>query len=310
MNKAGCCVLASVLALAGCGGADERATACLAPDNAMIFIEGGSFSMGSDKGYPDERPVREATTGSFYIDAHEVTNDQFTAFVDATGYRTVAERTPDLAGFENVPPEMALPGSAVFRPPDGKAPASFLDWWRYAPGASWRAPEGPGSDINARGAHPVVHIAFEDAQAYAQWAGRRLPTETEWEYAARALSGEDSDISDPGETGRANTWQGVFPYQNAERDGYAGAAPVKCFPPNERGLYDMIGNVWEWTEDAYRPAPGAPAQQGYGVIKGGSYLCAASYCARYRPAARHAQDTGLGTNHIGFRTVKDADPRD
>lgn len=304
MNKPACCALASLLTLAGCGGEDEREAACLPPDNAMVFINGGSFPMGSDTGYPDERPVRQATVGSFYIDAHEVTNDQFAAFVDATGYRTVAERTPDLEQFDNIPPEMKKPGSAVFRPPESGAPASFLDWWIYAPGAYWRAPEGPGSDIDGRSAYPVVHIAFEDAQAYAQWAGRRLPSEAEWEYAARTLSGEET--GNPGEAGRANTWQGIFPYQNTERDGYAGAAPVKCFAPNERGLYDMIGNVWEWTEDAYRPAPGARAQQGYGVIKGGSYLCAASYCARYRPAARHAQDAALGTNHIGFRTVKDA----
>lgn len=263
--------------------------------------------MGSTEHYPEEAPIGEIFVEPFDIDAREVTNAQFARFVADTNYVTSAERATALGFPEN--------GSAVFS----------SSRWAFVSGADWRHPDGPGGTIDGRDNDPVVQVSLEDARAYADWAGRSLPTEAQWEFAARGgLEGAEfawGDALTPGGAFMANTWQGVFPVSDSGSDGYAGRAPVGCYPPNRYGLYDMIGNVWEWTTNPYYPAqrfdpvvtdlmdrapdgfdprqPGVPV----GVIKGGSFLCAANYCRRYRPAARHAQDTGLGTNHIGFRTV-------
>lgn len=291
----------------------------------MVWIPGGSFAMGTDKAYRDEGPVRQVRVDGFWIDPHEVTNAQFARFVAETGYRTVAERPPE--PIPGAPPEMLKPGSAVFVQPENVVSGNIRQWWQYVPGADWRHPGGPDSSIEGREHHPVVHIALADAQAYAKWAGRELPTEAQWEFAARGGAVSKFPWGDhlaPEGKHMANTWTGVFPTQNTNSDGYILAAPVQCFPPNGYGLYDMIGNVWEWTADWYAPGhetsdtdnpKGPPQKASYDrrnpgfpvkVIKGGSYLCAPNYCMRYRPAARHAQDTGLGTNHIGFRTVSNA----
>ena len=325
------------LALAGHAQAAEppaAGAACKTPaaksakgagPNGMVWIPGGSFTMGTDQGYRDEKPVRQVKVDGFWIDPHEVTNAQFSQFVEDTGYKTVAEKPPE--PIPNAPPELMKPGSAVFKQPGAVASADITQWWHYVPGANWRQPEGPGSSIQGRENHPVVHIAHEDALAYAKWAGRSLPTEAQWEFAARA--GAEStfpwgDSLAPEGKHMANTWTGTFPTKNSKADGYVFSAPVGCFPANANGLYDMIGNVWEWTADWYAPGhdaratdnpAGPPKEKSHDrrnpgfpvkVIKGGSYLCAPNYCMRYRPAARHAQDTGLGTNHIGFRTVLNA----
>ncbi len=291
----------------------------------MQWIEGGSFQMGTDAAYREESPVRTVSLDGYWIDRHETTNRKFTQFISETNYITVAERVPNAADIPGAPPEMLLPGSAMFRQPAGLLSTEMMQWWIYQPGANWRHPEGPGSSIDNRMEYPVVHIAFEDAQAYAAWVGKDLPTEAQWEFAARSkLDGSTyawGEVRLPEGKHLANTWQGLFPLQNTEDDGYAAASPVGCFPPNAYGLHDMIGNVWEWTADRYAPrhtaaqtenpiGPSeeqsyAPNQPGFPVrvIKGGSFLCAPNYCMRYRPAARQAQDTGLGSDHIGFRTV-------
>jgi len=288
----------------------------------MVWVPGGSFAMGTEKAYRDERPVRQVTVDGFWIDTHEVTNAQFARFVEETGYRTVAEKPPE--PIPGAPAEMLKPGSAVFVQPGNVVSGDIRQWWKYLPGANWRHPEGPGSSIEGREHYPVVQIALADAQAYAKWAGRELPTEAQWEFAARGGAASKfpwgEELAPEGKQ-MANTWTGTFPIENSKADGYVLTAPVQCFPPNGYGLYDMIGNVWEWTADWYAPGhdagntdnPKGPAQEAshdrrnpgfpVKVIKGGSYLCAPNYCMRYRPAARHAQDTGLGTNHIGFRTV-------
>jgi formylglycine-generating enzyme len=273
---------------------DGAATAapCIdaAPD-MRIAIPAGRFVMSENPRYPEEGPARDIAVPGFAMDAHEVTNVEFAAFVGATGYVTLAEQDPPpLAG---APPEMLLPGSAVFQVPTADDP----NWWRWVVGAQWRQPEGPGSTIEGREDYPVVQIAYDDALAYAEWAGGALPSESQWEYAARA--GEPVVDTPLGSEGAptANYYQGVFPQRDLGEDGYEGRAPVGCFPANGFGLYDMIGNVWEWTAEADPRAPGSA------VIKGGSFLCAANYCARYRPSARQFQERGLGTNHIGFRLV-------
>ncbi|RMF11363.1 MAG: formylglycine-generating enzyme family protein [Alphaproteobacteria bacterium] len=297
--------------------------ACLSSIGAQVDIKGGTYTMGAAGRYPDEGPSVEVRVEDFSIDVHEVTNAQFRRFVEDTGYMTVAEREPDPAHYPGVPPEMLVPGSVVFVPPtDGSRGFKPLSWWRFVPGANWRHPRGPGSDIKGKDHLPVVHVAYEDALAYAKWAGRALPTEAQWEYAARGgLNGKTYSWGDertPDDKMMANTWQGIFPVHNSGEDGFRGVAPVGCFSANGYGLYDMIGNVWEWTASPYYPShapsgkvpdegydprqPGVPVR----VIKGGSFLCAPNYCMRYRPAARHAQETGLGTDHIGFRTVSAA----
>ncbi len=292
------------LAAAGCGGKPEpssqvRRASCLAPAAGMrASLNGGRFLMGSEDFYAEEGPIRPADVAAFDIDAHEVTNRQFKAFVDATGYVTVAERAPDPVLHPDIPKSELVPGSAVFVLTVGERNGGF---WRFEKGASWRAPKGPGSTIDAMMEHPAVHVAYEDALAYARWAGGDLPTEAEWEFAARGgLDGAPyewgEEKPDDAPSPRANTWQGIFPVINSAADGYAGAAPVGCFPPNGYGLYDMTGNVWEWVKDS------AP-DRNQGLIKGGSYLCAENYCQRYRPAARHPQELDFSTNHIGFRVV-------
>ena len=295
----------------------STAKACpnFAPD-AQVYVPAGSFSMG-DTAFPSEGPIRPERAGGFWMDVHEVTNAQFARFVAETGYITVAERKPDARLYPNLPPGLLVPGSSVFKLRDRKrAMAGDVSaWWSFVPGAYWRAPEGPGSSIQGRDAFPAIHVVLEDAQAYARWAGRRLPTEIEWEWAARGA--DPTTLISHDQPSEANTWQGVFPLKDMMLDGYAGLSPVGCFKPNKLGLVDMIGNVWEWTSDPYHETrrshfkPGDkgedPMQPGIavGTIKGGSFLCAANYCMRYRPGARHGQDLGLGASHVGFRTVGD-----
>lgn len=282
----------------------------------MRHVPGGRFWMGADDFYPEERPVREAQVGAFWMDEHPVTNAEFAAFVDATGYETVAERMPSAADFPDAAPHLLVPGSLVFQQPRGPVDLrAYWLWWRYVPGADWRHPEGPDSSSDERRDHPVVHVALQDVRAFAAWAGKSLPTEAEWEFAAR--SGLDrapyawgAELA-PGGRHLANTWQGSFPWLNTGADGYERTSPVGSFPANGYGLVDLIGNVWEWTADPFDGAPasaqpccgGAAPAPGMVVIKGGSFLCAPDYCARYRPAARSPQDPGTSACHVGFRCV-------
>jgi len=297
----GAALLPLLLLLASCGEQEPgRAATCTAgPAGQMVWVPGGSFTMGDDPRYPEEGPPRVIAVKGFWIAAHEVTNGEFAGFVAATGYTTIAERGPPL--LPGAPPEMLVPGSAVFNTPSPENPA----WWRWVPGAQWRHPSGPRESIAGRDRDPVVQIAWRDAQAYAQWAGKQLPSEAQWEYAARAGAPTVPEPVDASGAPQANYYQGVFPSRNLGTDGYIGRAPVGCFPANALGLHDMIGNVWEWTSS---PGTRADAGEPVNVIKGGSYLCAANYCARYRPAARQFQERGLGTDHIGFRLVDNAKP--
>jgi formylglycine-generating enzyme len=302
------------------------------PSPGMVWVPAGTFQMGSDDHYPEEAPVHLVTVDGFWMDAHAVTNAEFARFVKKTRYVTVAEREPDPAEYPEAAPELLVAASVVFRQPT--RPVSLdnpYNWWTYVPGAHWRQPQGPGSSVKRRPEHPVVHVAWEDVAAYARWAGKALPTEAEWEYAARG--GLDAATYAWGEEftpeGRwmANTWQGEFPLHNTGDDGHTGTAPVGSYPPNCYGLLDMTGNVWEWTSDwyaAHQPAAHVccgienprggkregshdPALSGVKiprkVMKGGSHLCAPNYCRRYRPAARMAQPIDTSTSHLGFRCV-------
>jgi formylglycine-generating enzyme required for sulfatase activity len=290
----------------------------------MARLPAGTYSMGSNRHRPEERYTHVVRLESFWIDRHEITNAQFSRFVAATGHATAAERGGDPKRHANIPKELLAPGSIAFiMPTDVKRGGKLTQWFHYVADANWRHPEGPGSSIEGRENHPVVHVSYEDALAYARWLGRSLPTEAQWEYAARGgREGEDDwgSAFDPDGKPIANTWQGIFPVVNTAEDGYVGTAPVGCFRPNDYGLYDMIGNVWEWTSGWYRhghalqPAvePQGPSLAEIGllpgqlpskVIKGGSFLCASNYCARYRPAARQPQEVDLGASHLGFRTV-------
>jgi formylglycine-generating enzyme required for sulfatase activity len=291
--------------------------------------------MGSNEHYPEESPVHEVIVSGFEIDQTPVTNEAFARFVAATGYVTLAEREPRAEDYPHALPEMLKAGSLVFEAPHSlQDPSDWSQWWRYAFGACWRSPGGAGSSIDGMGDHPVVHIAHEDAVAFAGWAGKELPTEAEWEFAARGgLDGAEfawgGELT-PGGRHMANTWQGQFPCENLLEDGFASTSPVAAFPPNGFGLFDMIGNVWEWTNDfwslrhpanAAKPCcvptnprggcrqdsfdstePGMPIARM--VLKGGSHLCAPSYCRRYRPAARHPEAVDTSTSHIGFRCVR------
>ncbi|WP_040849253.1 formylglycine-generating enzyme family protein [Thiofilum flexile] len=285
----------------------------------MTWISGGTFLMGADNFYPEEAPAHEVSVTGFWIDTHAVTNADFKRFVQATGYQTLAERGLDPALLPHAHPDLLAAGSLVFQMTRGPVDLSDIrQWWRFVVGACWKHPEGAGSTIQGRMKHPVVHIAYADALAYAHWAGKSLATEAQWEFAARGgLVGAAYAWGDelvPDGKHMANTWQGEFPWQNLALDGYAGTAPVGSYPPNGYGLYDMIGNVWEWTQDDYHsyeqphkkpcctPAIGVSPQRGK-VLKGGSFLCAPSYCQRYRPAARSEQSPESATNHIGFRCV-------
>jgi formylglycine-generating enzyme len=295
----------------------------------QVPIEGGEFTMGSVDFYPEERPFRRVRVASFAIDRYPVTNAEFARFVDETDYITVAERPIDPAQYPGAIEELCVPGSMVFRPTSGPVDLNdWSQWWAWTPGAMWRRPLGPQSSLDALDEHPVVHVAFEDAQAYADWAGKALPTETEWEYAARGGLEKKhftwGDEMTPGGKIMANTWQGEFPWQNLELDGYARTSPVGSFPPNGYGLYDMAGNVWEWTTDWYIAQPGTvrvkpccgggsmeesydPNQPQFRiprkVVKGGSHLCAPNYCLRFRPAARSPQMIDTSMSHLGFRCV-------
>lgn len=281
----------------------------------MITIPAGSFQQGSTDFYPDEGPVRETFVESFEIDETAVSNAEFARFIAATGYRTVAERELPVEQFPQLSSEQRAPGSLVFTPTKGPVDLSdWRQWWQWVPDAQWRAPFGPGS--TAKDDHPVVQVAHEDAQAYAAWHGKRLPTEAEWEYAARgglvgAAYAWGDEPQDPQHL-LANTWQGKFPYLNTGANGWVGTSPVGSFAPNGYGLYDMIGNVWEWTSSSYTPeaasscscTPSAPVAGTDLTLKGGSHLCAPEYCLRYRPAARSAQSPDSATTHIGFRCVR------
>jgi formylglycine-generating enzyme len=284
----------------------------------MVELPGGTFRMGAERFYPEERPVREASVGPFAIDRHPVTVAEFRRFVKATRHVTWAEQAPRPEDYPETEPSALVPGSLVFRATTGPVDLSdFRNWWCWTPGADWRHPEGPGSNVGGRELHPVTHVAYSDAQAYAAWAGKSLPTEVEWEYAARG--GLDGAIYTWGDEfapkGRmmANTWQGEFPWQNLCTDGFEGTSPVERFPANAYGLYDMAGNVWEWTVDDFVQETGrpccAPRRDGGAerfsrkVLKGGSHLCAPNYCLRYRPAARQSESIDTSTCHIGFRCV-------
>jgi formylglycine-generating enzyme required for sulfatase activity len=322
-------LLVTALAALTTGTARTKPAAPSPPPEAgpegMAWVPGGSSWMG-DHDFPDARPVHAVVVDGFWMDATEVTNAQFARFVKDTGYVTVAERSPDPKEFPGVPPSDLKPGSIVFTPP--ASPVALDDasqWWRYVAGADWRHPEGPGSDINGKDNHPVVHVGWDDAVAYAKWAGKRLPTEAEWEFAARggldhqkyAWGAEQK----PGGKWPANVWQGRFPGENTVEDGFPRAAPVGLFPPNAYGLHDLAGNVWEWCADWYRPdyyftspkqnPPGPPdsldpAEPGVPkrVQRGGSFLCSDSYCVRYRPGARGKGEVSSGASHLGFRCVR------
>lgn len=302
------------------------------PFAGMVWIPGGTFLMGSNDHYPEEAPVHPVRVDGFWMDQTPVTNAQFRRFVEETGYVTVAERVPNAADYPGAKPELLVPASSVFKKPRHPVDLNnHYNWWYLIPGAQWRYPQGPQSSLKGRDQHPVVHVAWEDVAAYARWAGKELPTEAEWEFAARGgLDGAEyawGDEFTPGGKLMANTWQGEFPYRNLLSDGYEGTSPVGVFPANGYGLYDMIGNVWEYTSDWYQerhavtraccvphnPRGGNretsydPHQPGVRiprvVLKGGSHLCAPNYCRRYRPAARMAHAVDTSTSHVGFRCI-------
>ena len=283
----------------------------------MVELPRGPFRMGSDRFYPEEAPVREVAVDPFWIDRHPVTVAEFRRFVKDTGFVTNAEHAPAAEDYPDADAEQLVPGSLVFRKTDGPVSlADFRNWWSWVPGADWRHPEGPKSNVGGREHHPVTHVTHADATAYADWAGKSLPTEAEWEYAARGgLDGATYPWGDefaPKGRMMANTWQGEFPWQNLALDRYEGTSPVGTYPPNGYGLYDTAGNVWEWTDDWFEaphnggPCCAPPADDERfprRVIKGGSHLCAPNYCLRYRPAARQGEAIDTSTSHIGFRCV-------
>ena len=307
----------------------------------MVWIPGGEFSMGSDDptsslcggpdAMPDARPIHRVYVDGFWMDRTEVTNAQFAEFVRATGYVTVAEEKPRAEDFPDAPPENLVPGGVVFTPPESAVPLdNHFQWWSYIPGANWRHPTGPASDLAGREKFPVVHVAYRDATAYAKWAGKRLPTEAEWEFAARGgqtgqLYAWGNELK-PGGQWMANIFEGKFPIKDTGEDGFAGIAPVAQYPANAYGLHDIAGNVWEWTADWYRPDYFAqlatsvarnpqgpadsfdPSEPGVKkrVHRGGSYLCTDQYCTRYMVGTRGKGDADTGTNHLGFRCVQAA----
>jgi len=335
----GAAALAAAFAFAARKSADPRRPPAPAPPG-MAWVPGGEFLMGSDSApaWPDESPAHRVAVRGFWMDRTEVTNSRFRAFVRATGYRTTAETPPDLGeilkqlppGSPPPPKESLVAGSLVFTPPPGRVPLDdFSRWWTWTPGADWKHPEGPGSNLDGRDDHPVVQVSWDDASAFARWAGKRLPTEAEWEFAARGGLVAKPYVwgdAEPGAGGiwRANTWQGEFPHENTARDGYRRTAPVGSFPPNGYGLHDMAGNVWEWCADWYRadlyrsragggvvadpagPDSGYEPGRPFGAMRaqrGGSFLCNDAYCSRYRPSARHGATPDSGMSHAGFRCV-------
>jgi formylglycine-generating enzyme required for sulfatase activity len=301
----------------------------------MEWIPGGTFRMGSERFYAEERPVHEVKVDGLWMDRSEVTNEQFARFVAETSYVTLAERAPKAEDFPGAPPENLVAGSMVFLKRTGPVDLrNYANWWAWVPGANWRHPKGPDSSLEGLAQHPVVHVAYEDVEAFARWAGKELATEAEWEFAARGgLDGATFTWGDeefPDGKAMVNAWQGEFPWQNLLSDGYEGTSPVGTFPPNGYGLHDMAGNVWEWTSDWYEPRGADPTvksccmgsvnprvvspEKSYNphqpqfriprkVVKGGSHLCAPNYCFRYRPAARQPQMIDTGMAHIGFRCV-------
>lgn len=341
MNKSLCLLFGLVTA---CSSPESSNDYSEATPPGMVLIPAGTFTMGgkSDQAYSDELPRHKVKVSAFFMDETEVTNEQFIEFTEATGYTTIAERAIDWDELKNQLPldtpkpadSLLQPGALVFTPTNG--PVDLLDyskWWQWMVGANWKHPEGPNSNIESRQSHPVVQVAWEDAQAYAAWAGKRLPTEAEWEWAA--MGGLDGakypwgNESIENANDKANFWQGFFPYENLEKDGFFGTAPVKSFPPNKYGLYDMAGNVWEFCQDKYHfqsynqaaksngivenpagPAssfdPAQPNAEKY-VIRGGSFLCSDNYCSGYRVARRMSTTKDSGLNHTGFRCVKSID---
>lgn len=338
-------IFGSVLCLYGmaCGNSSKVGAprTSVLPPSGMVWIPPGTFTMGTDdlRSMSNERPAHKVHVDGFWMDEHDITNADFQKFVEATGYVTTAERKPDWEELKKqLPPEtpkpkddLLVPGSLVFTPPSQPVPLdNMANWWTWTPGASWRHPEGPKSDLKGRANYPVVQVSWDDALAYAKWAGKRLPTEAEWEYAARGgLEGKRYSWGDefrPNGRFMANTFQGHFPDKQDPEDGFAGTSPVKSFPPNGYGLYDMGGNVWQWTSDWYRSDtfaedaakggvcgnptgptdsfdpldPYAPKR----VIKGGSFLCNPSYCESYRPSARRGTPPDTGSSHVGFRLAK------
>ena len=300
----------------------------------MVWVPGGTFRMGSDTHYPEERPVHRVAVDGFWIDRYPVTNARFARFIESTAHVTFAEVPPNPADYPGALPDMIYAGSLVFVKPSGPVDRRNIgNWWQFLRGADWRHPQGPASGIEQRADHPVVHVAYADAEAFARWEGKTLPTEAEWEFAARGgLDGAPYAWGDeflPGDRHMANTWQGEFPWSNSVTDGYEGTSPVGAFPPNGYGLYDMIGNVWEWTTDWYEPKHPADAIKACctphnprggreaasydprqpeikiprKVLKGGSHLCAPNYCRRYRPAARFPEPIDTSTSHVGFRCI-------
>jgi sulfatase modifying factor 1 len=321
--------LSLLLVSSGCTSEREQPPAgnASAPPG-MVLLPAGTFQMGSsDPRFPDAAPLHAVTLKAFYVDAHEVTNAAFAAFVAATHYVTVAERRPDPREFPGVPAAQLVAGSAVFAKPNQPVLlAEPTQWWQYVPGANWRHPRGPGSSVAGHDQDPVVHVCYDDAQAYAQWAGKRLPTEAEWEYAARAGQHTTAPYYwgkelTPNGQWRANIFQGDFPTGNTLADGFEGVAPVKSFPPNAWGLYDLEGNVWEWCSDYYRPDyyraspahnPTGPADSNDpdepGLVKrvqrGGSFLCSDQYCLRYQAGSRGKGEVKSAANNLGFRCAK------
>jgi len=306
--------------------------AAAAPAGTMTWIPGGTFQMGSDRHYPEESPAHTVSVAGFWISRHTVTNAEFSRFVAETGYVTTAERPANPADYPGAKSEFLVPSSVVFRKTNGPVDLrNPYNWWTYVAGADWRHPRGPGSSIDGLDEHPVVHVSFDDAEAYAAWSNQSLPTEAEWEFAARGgLNGAAFSWGDdytPAGRPMANTWQGEFPWQNLVEDGFEWTAPVGSFPPNGYGLFDMAGNVWEWTTDWYQDHSriehacctidnprGGDRERSYDprtpairiprkVMKGGSYLCAPNYCRRYRPAARMPQMVDTSTCHLGFRCI-------
>ena len=293
-------------------GADSASTRTSANLHREVRIQGDEFTMGTDTGYYEERPARQVTVTDFWIDVHEVTNRQFAAFVQATSYVTTAEREPDPALFPEIPAELLVPGSATFVKPGDRPKGQERHWWKFVNGASWHQPHGPGSSIDGLENYPVVHISYEDANAYATWAGRTIPSEAQWELAAQASA----------KLQKANTWQGYFPMQDSALDGFHGIAPVGCYQADESGLFDMKGNVWELVSDHFEiggatgdglnanpeivmvnSTMAASSLRPMRVIKGGSYLCSDNFCQRDRPQSRQGQEEDFSTDHVGFRTI-------